>query len=147
MNTLKGPYPIGLLGLISALKIGPMCLLEIFNCFSVNHQSNIANEKSRRFRGSRPHPPIIKLYSWLVLKRNQSKNRVPHWIGQHPQPSRYIYIKTAAQHKLGWGVYMAYKNTYVNGRPRVINLHFERFDPHVCNIVFWLSSIRLRPSY
>ena len=86
--------PSGLLGLRSALKIGPMCLLEIFNCFSVNHQSNIANERSRRFRGSRPHSPIIQLYGWLVLKRNQSKSRAPHWIGLHTEPSKGIYSQT-----------------------------------------------------
>ena len=62
INCSNSIDPLSLLCLRSALKIGHMCLLEIFNCFSVNHQSNIANERSRRFRGYRPHPPIIQVY-------------------------------------------------------------------------------------
>ena len=47
------------------------------------------------------HTHKVSNYSWFVLKRNQSKNRAPHWIGQHTQPLG-IYIKSAAQQKEGY---------------------------------------------
>ena len=53
---------------------------QLLNCQS---PVQMTNERSRKLMGSRPHPPIFQLNGWLVLKRNQLKNRALHWIGRH----------------------------------------------------------------